>query len=173
MRYRIAVFIVVAAFNSLLLACGGPSNNGTGNNGNVARIDTNNPVVPSPPTNNAPTLTPVFKAYCAAWAKNDEAALRKVYSSETIRAFEEQMKEEKVKSLTKFLEVDKVSGTPCEVSNEQITGDKAMGTIKSNKYPRGLTVEFVKENGEWKLTNRSPAISSMPANAMPANTAAK
>src|SRR5688572_24837719 len=117
MRYKIAVVIAIAALSSLWTACGGPAANTT--NVNVARTDTNNPVVPPPPTNNAPTLTPVFKAYCEAWVKNDEAGLRKVYSAATIKTFESQMKEEKAKSLIKFLEAtDKVSGTPCEVSDE-------------------------------------------------------
>jgi hypothetical protein len=170
MRYKIAVVIAIAALSSLWTACGGPAANTT--NVNVARTDTNNPVVPPPPTNNAPTLTPVFKAYCEAWVKNDEAGLRKVYSAATIKTFEEQMKEEKAKSLIKFLEAtDKVSGTPCEVSDEQIVGDKAMATIKSNKYPRGLKVEFVKENGEWKLTNNAPTLSTGGVNSNSASTA--
>ena len=59
---------------------------------------------PEATTNNAPTLTPVFKAYCDAWVKNDEAALRKVYSSDTLKGFEAEMKEDKAKSLIKFLE---------------------------------------------------------------------
>jgi len=72
------------------------------------------------------------------------------------------MKDEKETSLIKFLEAtDKVSGNPCEVTNEKIDGDKALATIRSNKYPTGITVVFVKENGEWKLTNKSPAIDAV------------
>lgn len=163
MQYRSGIFVAVFLFSVALAGCGGPTANV---NVNAVKQDTNNAANTNAQsvTNNAPTLTPVFKAYCEAWVKNDEAALRKVYSSETIKSFEKQMKEEKVKSLMKFLEVDRVSGTPCEVANEHITGDKATAMIKSNKYPRGLPVEFVKENGEWKLTNKSAAITSMPSN---------
>ncbi len=151
-----------------MFGCGGttPSNSNAINATNVA---SNNPLettkpTPEQTTNRAPTLTPVFKAYCDAWVKNNEAALRKVYSSDTIKNFEEQMKDEKETSLIKFLEAtDKVSGNPCEVTNEKIEGDKALATIRSNKYPTGITVVFVKENGEWKLTNKSPAIDAVKA----------
>ena len=170
MHFKILVIIALTALVSLILACGGPAAN-TAPNANNARVDTNNPVSPPPPTNNAPTLTPVFKAYCDAWTKNDEAALKKIYSAETLKTFESQMKEEKEKSLLKFLESDRVKGTQCEITNEQITGDKASATIKTNVYPRGLQVEFVKEGGEWKLTNRSPAISSVSTNTNAAGTA--
>ncbi len=165
---------LITALSALLSACGGgaPAPNTAANTPN-----SNNPLetvkkTPEPTTNNAPTLTPVFKAYCNAWLKNDEAALRKVYSADTIKQFEEEMKEEKAKSLIKYLEsTDKVSGEPCEVTNETITGDKAVGRIKSNRYPNGIPVEFVKEGGEWKLTNRSPEVAPASKPAAPANAA--
>src|SRR5258708_6835206 len=77
-------------------------------------------------TNSAPTLTPVFKAYCQAKIKNDEAALRRVHSQETLRSYEAEMARDKVKSLLVYLEDDKVSGKLCEVRNEQIQGDTAI-----------------------------------------------
>ncbi len=169
MRSKISVIVTLAAICGVFTACGGPAAN-TNTNVNAARTDTNNPVSPPPPTNNAPTLAPAFKAYCDAWLKNDEAALKKVYSAETIKTFESQMKEEKEKSLLKFLESDRVKGV-CEITNEQINGDKASAMMRTNAYPRGLQVEFVKENGEWKLTNRSPAISSVSSNTNAAGTA--
>jgi predicted lipid-binding transport protein (Tim44 family) len=174
MQSKLIILVTVFLFAAALSGCGGPAANTNVNQPQAnVRPDTNNPANTQAQAslNNAPTLTPVFKAYCDAWVKGDEAALRKVYSSDTIKSFEAQMKDEKVKSLMKFLEADKVSGTPCEVANETLTGDKATATIKSNKYPRGLPVEFVKENGEWKLTNRSAAISSMPSNVSNANAA--
>src|SRR5438105_6342575 len=151
---------------SLVLAmvgCGGgnSSENTARNNSantNTTKSNTANPLevatpTPEQTTNNAPTLTPVFKAFCDAWVKNDEAALRKVYSSDTIKSFEAEMKAEKAKSLIKYLEdLDRVSGSPCEVTNEKITGDTAVAKIRSNRYPNGIDVIFVKENGEWKLT---------------------
>src|SRR5436190_6449099 len=165
MRRNFFLFVLITALCAILAACGGgnaPANSANSNT-TASNANSNDPTATTKPakeptTNNAPTLTPVFKAYCDAWVKNDEAALRKVYSSDTIKIFEQQMKEEKAKSLIKFLEDDKVSGTPCEVTNEVITGDSAVGNIISNKYPNGIKIVFVKENGEWKITNRSPSL---------------
>ncbi|MFN0139367.1 MAG: hypothetical protein ACKVQW_04680 [Pyrinomonadaceae bacterium] len=165
---QISTFLTVVTVAILFIGCGGDKPNTATNNNAVANTgNSNNPLETVTPTpeqtiNNAPTLTPVFKAYCNAWVKNDEAALRKVYSAETIKQFEAEMKEENAKSLIKYLEAtDKVSGDPCEVTNEIINGDKAVGRIKSNKYKNGIVVEFVKENGEWKLTNKSPSLNDM------------
>ena len=166
---RKAIFIFgLAALAAFSFACSGPTANTTngtnvanGNtsadNGNVLATKTPAPVAV---TNNAPTLTPVIKAYCDAMNKKDEAALRKIYSSDTIANFEKQMKEQKVPSLIKFLEDDKVGAT-CELTNEQINGDSATARFTSDTYKTGLSVVFVKENGEWKLTNKSPDISNM------------
>ncbi len=156
-----------------MAACGGgptPANSGNANGNSNNPLATNKPAQ-DPTTNNAPTLTPVFKAYCDAWVKNDEAALRKVYSSDTIKYFEGQMKLDKEKSLIKSLEIDKVSGTPCEVTNEEITGDTAIGKIISNKYPNGIKIVFIKENGEWKMTNKSPALDSVKQSSTDSNSA--
>jgi hypothetical protein len=111
---------------------------------------------PEPTVNNAPTLTPVYKAYCAALEKQDEAALRKVYSADTIRDFEKKMKAMGINSLVKYLEDDKASTAFCEVRNEKITGETATAEVRTTGYPNGLVAVFVKENGEWKLTNRRP-----------------
>jgi len=165
MRSKIVLSLAVGLFCVSLSGCGGsaPANSNSGA-ANAAKANTNNPLettkkAPEEVTNNAPTLTPVFKAYCEAWTKNDEAALRKVYSKDTIQFFESQMKLEKAKNLIKYLEAtDRVSGNPCEVNNEKIDGDKAVARIRSDKYPNGIPVVFVKEDGEWKMTNKSPAL---------------
>lgn len=163
MRRNFFLFGLIAALCAMIAACGGTAPANSGNANTAANNNSNDPTATTKPakeptTNNAPTLTPVFKAYCDAWVKNDEAALRKVYSSDTLKIFDQQMKEEKTKSLIKFLEDDKVSGTPCEVTNEVITGDSAVANIISNKYPNGIKIVFVKENGEWKITNKSPSL---------------
>jgi hypothetical protein len=171
MRTQILLILATGLFSLALSGCGGPPADPIGGNANVAKTNTNNPLettkkAPEEVTNNAPTLTPVFKAYCAAWKKNDEAALRKVYSKDTIQFFEAQMKLEKAKSLIKYLEAtDRVSGEPCEVVNEKIEGDKATARIRSDKYPNGIPVVFVKEDGEWKMTNKSPALEMKNSNA--------
>ena len=163
MRRDFFVLLFIGLVSVFIAACGGtaPANSGSANAAKENPLGAAKSTA-EPTTNNAPTLTPVFKAYCEAWVKNDEAALRKVYSSDTIKDFETQMKADKEKSLIKSLEAtDKVSGTPCEVTNEEITGDTAVAKIFSNKYPNGIKVVFVKEKGEWKLTNKSPALDSM------------
>lgn len=161
--YLLITAILAAVF---LSACGGEtntaSNNAAANRPANNNVNTNVPVLtpttptPEATTNNAPTLTPVYKAYCAAWVKKDEAALRKIYSSDTIADFEKTMKEDGIKSLVDFLSDDKASNELCEARNEKITGDTATAEVKTLGYPNGILVVFVKENGEWKLTNRRP-----------------
>lgn len=104
--------------------------------------------------NNAPTLSPVIKVYCAAWAKKDDVALSHVFSSETIRDFQRSMKEFEIARLSEFLEDDLASN--CRIANERIVGDHATAEVRTSGYPNGITVVFMKENGEWKLTNRRP-----------------
>lgn len=182
MYSKLILFIIACLLAFAMTGCGGggsPENTprNTNANANATKANTANPLevatpTPEQTTNNAPTLTPVFKAFCDAWVKNDEATLRKVYSSDTIKSFEVEMKAEKAKSLIKYLEdLDRVSGTPCEVTNEKVTGDTAVGKIHSNRYPNGIDVIFVKENGEWKLTNRSPVLDSVKKPASGSNSA--
>lgn len=163
MKTYLLITAILAAF--LLSGCGSDSNtvaNNAGPNKNTAPVNNNGgsltPTTPTPDatSNNAPTLTPVYKAYCAAWVKKDEAALRKIYSSDTIAHFEKTMKEDGIKSLVDFLSDDKASNELCEARNEKITGDTATAEVKTLGYPNGILVVFVKENGEWKLTNRRP-----------------
>ena len=164
---------MVVMISTVSFGCGGASPNA-----NIAvNGNSNNPLETQTPaadqtTNAAPTLTPVFKAYCEAMVKKDEAALRKVYSADTIRYFEAEMKSEKIKTLLKYLEDDAVSGKLCEVRNEQITGDKAVAEIRADSYPNGIKIEFVKENGEWKMTNKSPALDAVKPTANTANAPA-
>jgi hypothetical protein len=140
----------------LSFGCGGAANTNTTVNNAANNANTAKPK--DEITNAAPTLTPVFKAYCDAWAKKDEAALRKVYSADTLKYFEEDMKDQKIKSLMKYLEDDAVSGNICEARNEVINGDEGLAEIRADKFPNGIKVEFVKENGEWKMTNKSPEV---------------
>ncbi|HLA94211.1 MAG TPA: hypothetical protein VK612_00715 [Pyrinomonadaceae bacterium] len=171
MNKKLIYFFGILILASFIAACGGttePSANGTNAVNGVNAPNTNAPVnkvngplttvtaTPAATTNNAPTLSPVYKAYCAAWVKNDEAALRKIYSTDTIKEFEKQMKEENVKTLVKFLSDDQASNELCEARNETITGDSATAEVRTKGYPNGIVIIFVKEGGEWKMTNRRP-----------------
>ena len=165
MRAKAPKFLTIFMISLMSFACGGTANTNTAANSNSTNpLETNKPAKDET-TNAAPTLTPVFKAYCDAIVKKDEAALRKIYSADTLKYFEEEMKTEKIKSLLKYLEDDAVSGKICEVRNEIITGDKAIAEIRADSYPNGIKIEFVKENGEWKMTNKSPTLDKKADNA--------
>ena len=106
--------------------------------------------------NEAPTLNPIFIRYCAAWENKDEATLRRFYSSATIKDFAKQMKDEGIKSLSEFLSEDLSPRESCRALNEYISGKLATAEIRTKGYPMGLRIVFVKENGEWKMTNKEP-----------------
>lgn len=152
-----SILFALFLFSLISFGCGGtaPANTADTANGANNSLDTKPPATDEL-VNNAPTLTPVFKTYCDAWVKNDEAAIRKVYSKDTIKYFEQMMKEDKISGLMKFLEDDKVSGKLCEVRNETITGETAVAEIRSDIYPQGIKIVFVKEGDDWKMTNKSP-----------------
>jgi hypothetical protein len=176
MRTNTILAFALLSLMLILSACGGPASTPNANTAANTANSTNpletNKTTPEELVNNAPTLTPVFKAYCAAWQKNDEAAFKKVMSSDALAQYAQEMKEEKAKSLMKMLEAsDKVKAEPCVVRNERITGDTAVATIVSSRYPNGIQVLFAKENGEWKLTRKSPAIDAVTKQAAPANAA--
>lgn len=111
--------------------------------------------------NAAPTLAPVFLAYCDAWGRNDGKALRKVYSSETLWEFKREMRKERIRSLLEYLEMDRPSPLTCSARDEVLEGDTGFATLIYNKYPNGIEIMFVKENGAWKLTNKSPALEKL------------
>ena len=115
---------------------------------------------PSETKNNAPTLTPVFKAYCAAKENGDEAALRRVFSSDTIADLEKQMEADGMDSLVEFLSTDRVTTSNCEIRNEEIRGNEAIAEVRTEGMPNGAEILFVKEGGEWKMSTRLPEFSN-------------
>ncbi|MBX3288719.1 MAG: nuclear transport factor 2 family protein [Acidobacteria bacterium] len=167
MRSVTTLFITLLSFAILMSGCGGTTDTPSANNANAANTTnsntppSNSPVAATTPTpeetrNNAPTLTPVFKAYCAAMEKKDEAALRKIYSADTIKFAESEAKKDEI-TLLEYFSVGPVDTKLCEVSNEEITGDTAVAIIRTASMPNGIKIIFVKEGGEWKLTTRSPS----------------
>lgn len=171
MNLKTVILIITISSMTLLAACGGAAepakNNNSANNAavNTPAQNSNNPLAHTTPTpvattNEAPTLSPVFKAYCAAMEKKDEAAIRKIYSSDTLKSFEEVMKEDGITSLVEYLSTDKATTKLCEISNEEISGNNATAFVKTEGMPNGATVIFVKEGNDWKLTNRTPMTES-------------
>ena len=146
-------------------------------NTNAATANTNNPTATTATpeaakTNDAPTISPVVKAYYDALKNKDEAALRKVYSADTLKSLEDDMKADKEKSLIKFITgTDIVPDKPFEARNEKIDGDTAVAEMRGGSYPNGIAIKFVKENGEWKMTNESPDFDAVKKSAANSNTA--
>ena len=148
------------------IGCGGGAevnkNTNASNTANANTAKANNSslttTTPTPvaTTNNAPTLTPVFKAYCAAYMKKDEAAVRAAYTKDSVAFFEKEMKADGEKTVIEHLSLDGISNEVCEVKNEIISGDTATADIVTKAYPQGFRVLFEKENGQWKLTNKRP-----------------
>lgn len=167
MRFFILLFLTV-----FLIGCGTSENPNTAINtkpsaANSATSNADNPLnttkTPEAATaNNAPTLAPVVQAYYAALKAKNDAALKKIYSQETLKSLEADMKAEKKTSLSAFItEIEPVPDQPFEVRNEQIQGDTAVAEMRGGSYPNGIKIKFVRENGEWKMTNESPEIQSV------------
>jgi len=180
MTFRNAFLITALAASAASFSCGGAETT-TPANANAANTSTskgysNSPVAvnkaaAAETTNNAPTLSPVFMAYCQAMEKKDEAGIRKVYSKDTLEDFAKKMKEEGTRSLVEYLSIDQVTTALCEVRNEVITGDTAVATVRTAGMPQGnVKVVFVKEGSEWKLTNRSPDLDAVKQTAPNSNS---
>src|SRR5688572_5468156 len=162
MKLNTALLILILIFAIFSFACGDTDTNANTNaaNASVAKANTNNPiqattVAPEQTTNNAPTLSPVFKAYCDAMEKKNDAAIRKVYSKDTLEEFQKDMKAEGSKTLVEYLSTNQVTTALCDIRNEVITGDTAIAEVKTAGMPNGAKIVFVKEAAEWKITNRS------------------
>lgn len=159
--YKVLMIVFIAV---LIAACGGSTpnaNNGNNGNAKTANGNSKDPLAittptPESTTNNAPTLTPVYKAYCEAMAAKNEAALKKVFSSDTVKYIEDAIKDDGLKPPTfvKYFEDEQVTPDLCEVRNEQINGNEAVAEVRTKATPNGVKIVFVKEGPEWKLTNR-------------------
>ncbi len=177
MRFYILLFLTI-----FLIGCGTAENSNTAVNtnaagANAAIANANNPLATAKTpeistANDAPTLAPVVQSYYAALQKKDDAALRRVYSRESLKSLEADMREENKKSLVEFItELEPVPDTPFTVRNEQIQGDTAIAEMRGGSYPNGIKIKFVRENGEWKLTNESPEIQSVKQSTVNSNSA--
>lgn len=180
--YKILFFITFSIFTLLSVACGGPgetnSNNGVkpntntpANNGAVVLNPTPKPVAPQ--ENDAPTLAPVVKTYYDALKKKDDTLLRTVLSQAFVKEIEQGMKDDKYKgSMAAYMaETDRIPEKEIEVRNEKINGDRGTAELKGGTYFNWSSVNFVKEDGKWKMTNGSGETDSMKTTDMPSNAA--
>jgi type IV secretory pathway VirB10-like protein len=179
MRFQISILSTILTATIILTGCPGEPANTNSNSANVAAnappVNANSPFnttakTPEQTANQAPTLTPVVKAYCDAMTRKDEAALRKVYSQATLKYYEAEMKAENSKSLVEYMAAEQVSNSLCEARNEKIEGETGVAEIRTEGAPNGFKVKFVRENGEWKLTNESPDIQSVRQSVSNSNT---
>jgi hypothetical protein len=182
MRFQILIFCTILSFSILLTGCPSGEQPPANADANANRTSVSDPNRPSnsalntskapveATTNDAPTLKPAFTAYCDAMTKMDEAALRKVFSAATLKAHEANAKEEK-SSLAEYLKADRVSNKLCEIRNEKIEGDTAVAEVKTEGAPNGFKMKFVRENGEWKITNESPEFDAVKRSAEDSNAA--
>lgn len=170
MRFQILFFIAISSFLFIFTGCEKqPAANNAVENKTVNKVsaNSNNPLstVKAPEaatTNDAPTLAPVVQNYYNALKKKDDAGLRKVFSQSTLKSLEADMKEEKKTSLSDFIsELEPASAQPFEVRNEKIEADTAVAEIKGGSYAVWTPIKFVRENGEWKMTNESPDFDSI------------
>lgn len=173
MRFQFIIFTTISALALASNACTSGASVNSANavavnkTANAAAVNTENPLAPikTPEvatTNGAPTLAPVVLAYYGALKRKDDAALQKIYSRATLKSFQADMKEEKKTSLVEFItETETVPDKPFEVRNEQVQGDTGVAEIRGGSYPNGIKIKFVKENGEWKMTNESPEYESV------------
>jgi hypothetical protein len=175
-------FFILLFLTGFFIGCGTSENSNTAINtkpsaANVITSNADNPLSTTKApeaatTNSAPTLAPVVQAYYAALKMKNDAALKKIYSQETLKSLEADMKSEKKTSLVEFItELEPVPDRPFEVRNEQIQGDTAIAEMRGGSYPNGIKIKFVRENGEWKLTNESPEIQSVKQSASNSNSA--
>ncbi len=178
MRYKITFLIsILAIFLSGCSSSESPTNtNSINKTANTIVTNTNNPLETSKTpevstTNNAPTIAPVVKAYCEAFVKKDEADFRKVFSQETLKQYESDMKADKKNSLIEyFADTESPSNKLCEARNEKIEGSAALAEVRTDNAPNGVRYKFVKENGEWKWTNESPDFQSVKQSAANSNS---
>ncbi|NNE97589.1 MAG: hypothetical protein HKN25_01075 [Pyrinomonadaceae bacterium] len=168
MRFQSLLFIFALAASTLLFSCSGgeqdkkPEENKevTANKSNEkSKGNSNVPAgtsrTPTPETvNQAETVKPVVEAYCIAMQKRDESSLRKIYSSASLRQLDADMRADGVRSLTEYLSNEPV-GNKCSVRNEKIAGNAAIALVTTQTYPNGIQWKFIKEKGEWKMTNQS------------------
>jgi hypothetical protein len=172
MRFYIFLLTVTLFFT----ACGNnneaPKTNANTNNknvptGNVPNANgtsvTNTPQpaptakVEAPKLNDAQTLASVVTAYGEALKTKNDAALRKVLSASTVQGWEKEMKSEGKTKLAEYIASSEyVEGKPYEVRNEEVKGDEAVAEIKGGSFGVWSKIKFVKENGEWKMTDESP-----------------
>jgi hypothetical protein len=115
----------------------------------ATKTESNNPVAVS-----LSTPSDAYKAAYNARQKKDLAALKKVMSKDALEFFtmmgDEKSPDEGLKQL-----IERPQAATAETRSEKINGDKATLEYLNEKGAWG-TMDFVKEDGDWKLTIPKP-----------------
>lgn len=156
-------FIVFAVSAALLLAVGcqkaantntatnGVTNTNTAANTNPA-VNTATPETTSSSANAAGTPTDAYKAAYAARKNADVAALKKLMSKDILEFMSEIGSSENKSVDDELKEMCKrPQAKTDDVRNEKVNGDKATVEYPDEKG-KWRTMDFVKEDGSWKLT---------------------
>lgn len=112
---------------------------------------------PEPETAKAAPGSPteVYKTAHTARQKKDIATLKKIFAKDILEFFTEIGKVDKKSLDDMLLEMCKdAKPGEAEVRNEKITGETA--TLEYNEDGKWKTMDFVKEDGAWKMTIAKP-----------------
>jgi hypothetical protein len=94
-----------------------------------------------------------FTSFYEAAKKKDAAGIRSVLSKDDLAEMERIAKEQKMSIDDSFKPFyQDVPAQLNEMRNEQINGEKATLEIKDNERGAWETINFVKEDGQWKIT---------------------
>lgn len=104
-------------------------------------------------TNAADSPKASVKAFVDGVIAKDESAMKGALAAETLKMFEMMAKTEKKSFFEVITDNDEedMKIMP-EMRNEKIDGDKATMEIKEPKGDKWETMNFVKENGGWKIS---------------------
>jgi hypothetical protein len=142
------VFVVVLLALSLAFsaACGKKESAGNANASNTGTTAT-----PTADSAEAGKPTAALRAYYEASMRKDVAAAKRYLSAGTMRMVEETAKEggrTADEALEEGARLNPMTVLP-ELSEEKISGDTA--TVVATAQGRPLTMQMVKEGGEWKV----------------------
>ncbi len=101
----------------------------------------------------ADTPTAAVENFVEGVKAKDETAMRNAISADTLKIFDLMAKEEKKTFYEIMTTEDEESMKKMpEIRNEKIEGDKATAELKEPDKDQWTNVNFVKENGSWKLS---------------------
>lgn len=169
MRLRFAALTAITLATAIVFLAGcskgtsNSTNSGAGGNAGGTTASPSATVTQSTPTTTTPTTsadatTPkgAFTAYYEAVKRKDVDAVMDLFSKGTMTMMEAEAKRKDTTLAAVMKEGLEQAGKdiPTEVPetrNEKIDGDKATLEINDVKKGKWETLNFVKEDGEWKL----------------------